>query len=64
MPGLGPGLFEVLPEQVKVTRQFWLYYGGDLRKLEGIILVADYRRACAQRNRAVLLGETAERVIV
>ena len=56
-------LIEVLPDEVKVTRQFWLYYREDLRKLKRITLVADYLRACAERNRAFLLGDTAEMVI-
>jgi len=53
-------LVEVLPSEVKVTRQFWLYYREDLRKLKRITLVADYLRACAERNRAFLLGDSAE----
>lgn len=57
-------LVEVLADQVKVTRQFWLYYREDLRKLKRITLVADYLRACAERNRAFLLGDNAEMVIV
>lgn len=57
-------LVEVLANEVKVTRQFWLYYREDLRKLKRITLVADYLRACAERNRAFLLGDTAEMVIV
>ena len=54
----------MLADEVKVTRQFWLYYREDLRKLKRITLVADYLRACAERNRAFLLGDTAEMVIV
>ena len=57
-------LVEVLADEVKVTRQFWLYYREDLRKLKRITLVADYLRACAERNRAFLLGDTVEMVIV
>ncbi|KAB0551120.1 LysR family transcriptional regulator [Pseudomonas argentinensis] len=57
-------LVEVLADEVKVTRQFWLYYREDLRKLKRITLVADYLRACAERNRGFLLGDTVEMVIV
>ena len=57
-----PRLVEVLPDQVKVIRQFWLYYREDLRKLKRITLVADYLRACAERNREFLLGESSQMV--
>ena len=57
-------LVEVLADEVKVARQFWLYYRENLRKLKRITLVADYLRACAERNRAFLLGDNAEMVIV
>lgn len=50
-------LVEVLPEQVEVLRQFWMYYREDLAKLRRITLVAEYLRACAERNHAFLLGE-------
>jgi hypothetical protein len=53
----------VRPEQVKVTRQFWLYYQEGLRKLKRITLVANYLGDCAERNRKFLLGDTVEMVL-
>ncbi|EEG08438.1 LysR family transcriptional regulator [Pseudogulbenkiania ferrooxidans] len=55
--GDDPRLTRVLPEQVAVTRQFWMYYSEDLRKLKRITLAADYLRTCAQLNQDFLLGE-------
>ncbi|KTT92312.1 LysR family transcriptional regulator, partial [Sphingomonas yabuuchiae] len=51
-------LVSLLPEQIQITRQFWLYYREDLRRLRRITLVSDYLRACADGNRDFLLGET------
>lgn len=56
-------LIEVLPGQVTINRQFWLYYREDLRKLKRITLVADYLRGCAESNREFLLGNTSQMVI-
>jgi DNA-binding transcriptional LysR family regulator len=58
LAGPDPRLCEVLPDQVEVTRQFWMYYSEDLRKLKRITLVADYLRACADLNRPLLMGES------
>lgn len=58
--GADPRLQEVLQDQVEVTRQFWMYYSEDLRKLKRVTLVADYLRACAELNRPLLMGETRE----
>lgn len=60
LAGPDPRLCEVLPEQVEVIRQFWMYYSEDLRKLKRITLVAEYLRACAELNRPLLLGESTE----
>ncbi|MCY1289268.1 HTH-type transcriptional regulator DmlR [compost metagenome] len=53
-------LCEVLPEEVEVIRQFWIYYSEDLRKLKRVTLLADYLRACAELNRPLLMGESRE----
>jgi DNA-binding transcriptional LysR family regulator len=58
LAGPDPRLCEVLPDQVEVTRQFWMYYSEDLRKLKRITLVADYLRACAELNHPLLMGES------
>lgn len=51
-------LVALLPEQIQITRHFWLYYREDLRRLRRITLVTDYLRACTDANRDFLLGET------
>ncbi|EJM37630.1 transcriptional regulator [Pseudomonas sp. GM33] len=58
LAGPDPRLCEVLPGEVEVTRQFWMYYSEDLRKLKRVTLVADYLRACAELNRPLLMGES------
>ena len=60
LAGPDPRLCEVLPDQVEVTRQFWMYYCEDLRNLKRITLVADYLRTCAKLNRPLLMGESNE----
>lgn len=50
-------LVEVLPGEVEVVRQFWMFYREDLARLRRITLVAEYLRACAEANRSFLLGE-------
>ncbi|MNH40076.1 hypothetical protein D3C79_1013380 [compost metagenome] len=48
----------MLPGEVEITRQFWMYYSEDLRKLKRVTLVAEYLRACAELNRPLLMGES------
>ncbi|MFZ6049274.1 LysR family transcriptional regulator [Pseudomonas sp. CR3202] len=52
-----PRLQAVLPDELEVTRQFWIYYSEDLRRLKRITLVAEYLHTCAELNRAWLLGD-------
>ncbi|GLZ88550.1 LysR family transcriptional regulator [Metapseudomonas resinovorans] len=52
-----PRLQAVLPGDVEVTRQFWIYYSEDLRRLKRITLVAEYLHRCADLNRGWLMGE-------
>ncbi|MNJ66054.1 hypothetical protein D3C77_620980 [compost metagenome] len=47
-----------MPEEVEITRQFWMYCREDLRKLKRITLLWDYIRAVTERNTPLLLGET------
>ncbi|WP_250493273.1 LysR family transcriptional regulator [Caballeronia sp. GAWG1-1] len=49
-------LVAVLPEQVEVTRAFYLSCREDLRKLRRITTVWDYLREAADANRAFLMG--------
>ncbi|MFV3368826.1 LysR family transcriptional regulator [Pseudomonas sp. NY15435] len=58
--GADPRLRAVLPREIEVTRQFWIYYSEDLRRLKRITLIADYLHECADLNTAWLMGETSE----
>ncbi|WP_462381906.1 LysR family transcriptional regulator [Pseudomonas sp. Marseille-QA0892] len=51
-------LQEVLPDEIQVTRQFWIYYREDLRTLRRITLLVDFLKTCTETNRAFLMGET------
>ena len=55
-----PALVPILPDDVVVTRHFWLSSREDLRKLRRITSLWDYLRAAADANRALLMGEAAE----
>ncbi|TLX61542.1 LysR family transcriptional regulator [Stutzerimonas nosocomialis] len=52
-------LVEVLPDELAITRHFWMFYREDLARLKRITLVARYLRACAEQNRGLLMGETS-----
>lgn len=58
LAGHNPRLCEVLPGEIEVVRQFWIYYSEDLRKLRRITRVAEYLRACVELNQPLLLGES------
>ncbi|MCQ4271861.1 LysR family transcriptional regulator [Pseudomonas kuykendallii] len=60
LAGPDPRLVELLPQQVQVTRQFWIYYREDLRRLKRITQVSEYLRACTEANRTFLLGESRQ----
>ncbi|WP_213880544.1 LysR family transcriptional regulator [Pseudomonas sp. dw_358] len=51
-------LVAVLPREVDITRQFWMYCREDLRKLKRITLLWDYIRQVTELNRPYLMGET------
>ena len=57
-----PRLLPVLPEEINVTRQFWMYCREDLRKLKRITLLWDYIREVTEQNRPLLMGERREMV--
>jgi DNA-binding transcriptional LysR family regulator len=58
-----PRLVEVLPDEIQVTRQFWIYYREDLRKLRRITLLVDYLKSSTERNRGLLMGESRELIV-
>ncbi|CAG8868139.1 HTH-type transcriptional regulator HdfR [Pseudomonas fluorescens] len=53
-------LVAVLPDQVEVTRHFWMYCREDLRKLKRITLLWDYIRKVTEQNAALLMGASRE----
>lgn len=53
-------LLPVLPTEVNITRQFWMYCREDLRKLKRVTLVWDYIREVTEMNREFLLGEQGD----
>ncbi|MDR9236666.1 HTH-type transcriptional regulator GltR [Burkholderia multivorans] len=55
-----PALVPVLPDQIVVTRCFWLTCREDLRKLRRVTALWDYLRAAADANRALLSGKSSE----
>ncbi|MEG3011707.1 MAG: LysR substrate-binding domain-containing protein, partial [Pseudomonas sp.] len=55
-----PRLLPVLPEEIDITRQFWMYCREDLRKLKRITLLWDYIREVTERNQGLLMGQTRE----
>ncbi|BAO88870.1 LysR family transcriptional regulator [Caballeronia cordobensis] len=52
-----PRFVPVLPDEIVVTRAFYLSCREDLRKLKRITAVWDYLRAAAEANRAFLMGD-------
>ncbi|PLZ00104.1 LysR family transcriptional regulator [Burkholderia sp. WAC0059] len=55
-----PALVSILPDEVVVTRHFWLSSREDLRKLRRIATLWDYLRATASANQPLLMGASAE----
>ena len=53
-----PRLLPVLPEEINITRQFWMYCREDLRKLKRITLLWDYIRSVTEQNQQLLMGES------
>lgn len=54
-----PRLVSILPDEVMVTRRFWLCSREELRKLRRITSLWDYLRAAADANEALLQGESS-----
>jgi DNA-binding transcriptional LysR family regulator len=52
-------LVPILPDEVVVTRHFWLCCREDLRKLRRITVLWDYLRAAAEANKDLLMGASA-----
>ncbi|WP_144148942.1 LysR family transcriptional regulator [Paraburkholderia sp. BCC1884] len=50
-------LLAVLPDEIFITRHFWLCCREDLRKLKRIAVLWDYLREAAELNRPLLMGE-------
>ncbi|MEG2177239.1 MAG: hypothetical protein RRY97_10235, partial [Oscillibacter sp.] len=57
-----PRLLPVLPQEINITRQFWMYCREDLRKLKRITLLWDYIRAATEQNQALLMGDSRQMV--
>ncbi|WP_028696161.1 LysR family transcriptional regulator [Pseudomonas cremoricolorata] len=55
-----PRLVAVLPNEIEVTRQFWMYCREDLRTLKRITLLWDYIRQVTEANEGLLSGESRE----
>ena len=53
-------LINLLPEEVEITRQFWMYCREDLRKLKRITLLWDYIRDVTEANAPLLMGNSRE----
>ncbi|MCA8057409.1 LysR family transcriptional regulator [Burkholderia orbicola] len=55
-----PMLAAVLPDEVVVTRRFWLCSREELRRLRRIESLWDYLRSAAEENRDLLMGESGQ----
>ncbi|WP_126228811.1 LysR family transcriptional regulator [Burkholderia ambifaria] len=55
-----PMLAAVLPDDVVVTRRFWLCSREELRRLRRIESLWDYLRAAAEHNRDLLMGVSGQ----
>ncbi|SAK73076.1 LysR family transcriptional regulator [Caballeronia glebae] len=60
MTSADPRFVPVLPDEIVVTRAFYLSCREDLRKLKRITAVWDYLRAAAEANRAFLMGDGSQ----
>ena len=63
LDGLAPvaqRLLPVLPDEINLTRQFWMYCREDLRKLKRITLLWDYIREVTEQNQRLLMGESGK----
>ncbi|MFF7710848.1 LysR substrate-binding domain-containing protein [Pseudomonas sp. NPDC007930] len=53
-------LVPLLPREIDLTRQFWMYCREDLRKLKRITLLWDYIREQTEQQRDLLMGVSSE----
>jgi DNA-binding transcriptional LysR family regulator len=60
MAAQNPLLIPVLPDDVTVTRRFWLCCREDLRNVKRITFLWHYLRSVAEENHALLMGESSE----
>ncbi|WP_321866555.1 LysR family transcriptional regulator [Paraburkholderia tropica] len=55
-----PRLVSILPDEIVVTRRFWLCSREELRKLRRITSLWDYLRAAADANQPLLMGQSPD----
>lgn len=55
-----PRLVPILPDEIVVTRRFWLCSREELRKLRRITSLWDYLRAAADANQPLLMGDSPQ----
>lgn len=60
LAGADSRLQEVQLDQLDISRQFWIYYREDLRRLKRITLVSNYLRNCTEYNRDFLMGASGK----
>jgi len=58
MAGQDPRLITVLPEEIQVTRRFWMYCHEDLRQSRRVMALWDFIKRSAEINRPLLLGSS------
>ncbi|TCS39102.1 DNA-binding transcriptional LysR family regulator [Paucimonas lemoignei] len=58
MASVTPGLIPILPEQVDITRKFWLVAPAERREVARIKALWDYLRRVADSNTDFLMGRT------
>lgn len=56
MAGQDPRLVPVLPDEIQVTRRFWMYCHEDLRQSRRVMALWDFIKRSAELNRPLLTG--------
>ena len=59
MAELDESLIAVLPNEIAITRHFWLCCREDLRKLRRVSVLWNYLREVAELNQLLLMGESS-----
>jgi DNA-binding transcriptional LysR family regulator len=57
MAAQDPRLVPVLPDEIRVTREFWMYCHEDLRQSRRVMALWDFIKRSVQLNRPLLAGE-------